>query len=158
MRFASFFLVNETEGQSCDFHVGLGGMVYEDGTEFLWGRRLCIQCMFEDACSFMTALGYSKAVVSSSQLSCQLTAILSLQQTAPLSLWETRPLEISATLRLVGRRGSGEYLACFFHRSWLASEGLTAVAITLTELWQRDWVTTFLMLEGIKKIILQFNS
>lgn len=38
------------------------------------------------ACSFMTALGYSQAVVSSSQLSCQLTAILSLLQTAPLSL------------------------------------------------------------------------
>lgn len=64
---------------------GLRG--WHGGSESKWlETTVCIQCRCAHACSFMTALGYSKAVVSSSQLSCQLTAILSLLQTAPLSL------------------------------------------------------------------------
>lgn len=38
---------------------------------------MSIQYAWEPVCSFMTVLYYSKAVVSSGQLSCQLAAILS---------------------------------------------------------------------------------
>lgn len=73
-----------------------------------------VQRMCADACGFMTALVYSEAAVSSSQLSCQLNAILRVLQTAPLSLSETRPSEISAILRLGVEGASGNTWRAFF--------------------------------------------
>lgn len=116
---------------------------------------VCIQCMCANACSFMTALGYSEAVVLSSQLSCQLTAILSLLQTAPLSLRETRPSEISAILRLGGWRGIGGYLACFFSLYMISFRGSDG---NMAQTEQKETRLVLFTLEGIKRGIMWFNS
>lgn len=60
-----------------------GAVDYEGGVA--GDGRVCAHSVYvQKAAAIMTALGYSEAAVWSSQLSCQLTAILSLLQTAPL--------------------------------------------------------------------------
>lgn len=87
-------------------------------------RRLCVcacewvytRCMCPNACSFMTALGYSEGcgVVEPAVLSIDCYFEAPADGTA-VSLGETRPSEISSILRQGrGWRGIRGYLACFF--------------------------------------------
>lgn len=100
-------------------------------------RRLCVcacvsecvraVCVQTPAASWQRS-AIPRAAVSSSQLSCQLTAILRLLQTAPLSPWERWGLQKS--LQFSGRGGGEGASGDTWHASsqcvWLVSEDLTA--------------------------------
>jgi len=103
---------------------------------------VCIQCIRAHSCSFRTVLCYSKAVVSSSQLSRQLMLFwgpcrrhrcLSERQ----SFWKS--------LRRI--TGIFEMLLLLYLCRFKGIE--SKVAITLKELWQVD----FLKPEGIKRLV-----
>lgn len=117
--------------------------------------------MCANACSFMTALGYSEdcGVVEPAVLSIDCYFEAPADGTA-VSLGETRPSEVSSTLRQ-GRGGEGASGDTWHASSQcvrLASEDLTATWLKQKPARKTCFRFFFFSLQGLKRGIISFNS